>query len=430
MVEPLKIAVAGLGTVGSGTVSYLQKNEKLMTMRTQRPIQIVAVSARDKNKVRDLDLSAYRWVDDALALADLPDVDVVCELIGGASGTAQTLAEKTLAAGKSLVTANKALLAHQGKALAQLAEQHGGALMFEAAVAGGIPAIKTVREALAGNTISSVQGILNGTCNYILTKMGAEGLDFAPVLQEAQKLGYAEADPSADVDGYDSAHKLAILAALAFGVEPDFRAVSTEGIRRISGVDISFARQLGYKIKLLGVARQTDKGLEQRVSPCLVPMGDSLASVDGVLNAVQIHGDAVGPLALIGRGAGAEATASSVISDLVDLARGTTPKPWGQVAESLAKAKPLADPESLGRWYVRLQVADKPGVLADVSAVFRDEAISISSILQHGPQTGASVPVIIVTHETNKSAISKALAKIAGLESVWEEPLSLRIENF
>ena len=427
--NPLKIAVAGLGTVGGGTVSFLQKNAKIIEARAGRKIEVVAVSARDKSKARDLDLSAIRWVEDTAALADLPDVDVVCELIGGVGGVAQTLCEKTLASGKALVTANKALLATHGAALAALAEKNNVPLMFEGAVAGGIPAIKTVRESLAGNQIASIKGIMNGTCNYILTRMANEGMDFAPALAEAQRLGYAEADPSADVDGFDTAHKLAILAALAFGVKPNFKSVSIEGLRRITGMDLAFAAELGCRIKLLGVAKPSENGLEQRVSPCLVPVSSSLAHVDGVLNAVQLNGDAVGPLALIGRGAGSEATASSVLSDLIDIARGVTVKPWGRNVSELVSAAP-ADPSQIaGCWYIRLKLSDKAGVLADIAAILRDEVISIKSLLQHEGGDGKAVPVIIVTHEVNQAAIAKALSKIAALETVWDEPFCLRIEN-
>jgi len=425
----LKVAIAGLGTVGGGTFRLLQDNAALIEKAVGRPVKVVAVSARDPSKARGLDLTGVDFVADALALTDRPDVDVVCELIGGIEGPARDLCEKTLENGKALVTANKALLAHRGTELAALAEKKRVSLSYEAAVAGGIPIIKTLREAVAGNKVLSVQGIMNGTCNYILSRMTHEHLDFADVLAQAQELGYAEADPTADVDGFDSAHKLCVLAALAFGVKPDMNAVTLEGIRRISSVDLALAAELGYRVKLLGVARRHESGIEQRVGPCLVPMSSPLASVDGVLNAIQLRGDAVGPLTLIGRGAGAAATASAVVGDLVDLARGSMVNPWGRPVGELVACGRFAGENSLGRWYIRLQVTDRAGVLADVASILRDEAISIESLLQHGRETVHSVPVIIVTHKTNEATLRRALARIAQLEAVWEEPFCLRIEH-
>ncbi|MDD2325549.1 MAG: homoserine dehydrogenase [Alphaproteobacteria bacterium] len=430
--KPFNVAIAGLGTVGGGAVALLQKNAALIEKRAQRPVRIVALSARDKTKDRGLDLSGIAWVDDPCALAQREDVDVVCELIGGTDGKAAELCTATLTAGKALVTANKALLAARGGALAALAQKHGGALMFEAAVAGGIPAIKVVRESLAGNSLSCVQGILNGTCNYILTRMEAEGLDFEPVLRDAQKLGYAEADPSADIDGHDTAHKLAVLSALAFGCPPEASRPVVEGIRRLTQADIRYARELGFRIKLLGVARyDVAQGLEQWVAPCLVPVEAALAKVDGVLNAVQLEGDAVGPLALIGRGAGAMATASSVVGDLVDLARGIRPQPWGQAVDGLSALPPKDETAEGASWYIRLQVADKVGVLADIASILRDRAISIATILQRGEAApeGGVVPVIIVTHHAPKAAITEAVAGLAALPDSGERPLCLRIEG-
>lgn len=425
----LNVAVAGLGTVGAGTVRLLQQNAAQIEQSVGCPITVVAVSARDKDRVRDVGLKGIAFFDDALALADIPGVDVVCELIGGHEGVARTLCEKTLSNGKSLVTANKALLAHHGVELAALAEKNKVRLLFEASVGGGIPIIKTLREAMAGNQILSVQGIMNGTCNYILSRMTHEHLDFADVLVRAQQLGYAEADPSADVDGFDTAHKLCVLSALAFGIRPDLSCVSIEGIRRITSVDLEFAAQLGYRIKLLGVARKYDRGIEQRVSPCLVPNSSTLAPVDGVLNAIQLEGDAVGPLTLVGRGAGAAATASAVVSDLIDVARSSKVNPWIKPSTELVPTPAFPAQKSMGRWYIRLQVTDKAGVLADIAAILRDQAISIESLLQHGQETEHSVPVIIVTHATNEATLRAALAQIAKLESVWEDPFCLRIEK-
>jgi len=425
----LNVAIAGLGTVGAGTVRLLQQNAASIEASVGRPIRVVAVSARDRDKPRDLELGGIDFFDDALALPALPDVDVVCELIGGADGLAKALCEKTLANGKALVTANKALLAQHGADLGRMAEAKNVALCFEAAVGGGIPVIKTLREAMAGNRILAVQGIMNGTCNYILSRMTHEHLDFADVLVRAQQLGYAEADPSADVDGFDTAHKLCVLSALAFGVTPAMEAVSVEGIRRITSVDLDFVARLGYRVKLLGVARRYEGGIEQRVSPCLVPMDSTLASVDGVLNAIQLEGDAVGPLTLVGRGAGAAATASAVVGDLADIARGTKVNPWMRPASALAVSALFPPEKSLARWYLRLQVTDRAGVLADIAAILRDRAISIESLLQHGQETEHSVPVIIVTHVANEATVRAALAQIAKLDTVWEEPFCLRIET-
>ena len=322
MTRPLSVGIAGLGTVGGGVLKLLRDNAEIVTARAGRPIAVTAVSARDRSKDRGVAVTGLRWYDDPVALAGDPGVDVVVELIGGSDGPARALAEAAIGAGKPLVTANKALLAVHGAALARLAEERGVTLKFEAAVAGGIPAIKALREGLAGNRISNVAGILNGTCNYILTQMRERGREFADVLADAQKLGYAEADPSFDIDGVDAAHKLAILAALAFGRPVSFDDVHVEGIRRISALDIAFATELGYRIKLLGIARQTEAGIETRVHPCMVPQTAPIARVDGVFNAVVAEGDFVGRVMLEGRGAGAGPTASAVAADLIDIARG------------------------------------------------------------------------------------------------------------
>jgi homoserine dehydrogenase len=350
---------------------------------------------------------------------------VVVELIGGSEGPSKTLAEAAIAGRKNLVTANKALLAVHGAALALAAEDAGVTLGFEAAVAGGIPIIKTLREGLAGNRIFRVAGILNGTCNYILTTMREEKRDFADVLADAQALGYAEADPAFDIDGVDAAHKLAILAALAFGRQVDFCSVHVEGIRRISALDIAFAEELGYRIKLLGIARETPAGVEVRVHPAMVPKTALLASVDGVYNAVLAEGNFVGTVFLQGRGAGAGPTASAVVADLIDIARGTKIPVWG-AAPSVAAAVPIAAHH--GAYFLRLMVVDQPGVLADVTAILRDHGISLESMLQHGRKPGEAVPIVLVTHETNEAAIGRAIARIAILESVLEEPALIRIE--
>jgi homoserine dehydrogenase len=377
---------------------------------------------------RGVSLAGLRWHEDALALSSDADVDVVVELIGGAEGVARTLVERSIAAGKAVVTANKALLAIHGAALAQAAEESGVVLGFEAAVAGGIPVIKALREGLAGNRISRVAGILNGTCNYILTVMRVEGKDFAEVLADAQALGYAEADPSFDIDGVDAAHKLAILAALAFGRPVDFSAVHVEGIRRINALDISFAEELGYRIKLLGIAQETAAGVEMRVHPAMVPKAALLASVEGVFNAVLAQGDFVGQVFLQGRGAGAGPTASAVVADLIDIARGSRIPVWGAKGAQLMAAPSVPISQHQGAYFLRLMVVDQPGVLADVTAILRDHGVSLESMLQHGRKPGEAVPIVLVTHETNEAAIEKAIARVAKLEAVLEPPALIRIE--
>ena len=428
MTRPLSVAVAGLGTVGGGVLKVLRDNADIVTARAGRPIAVTAVSARDRTKDRGVPVSGLRWYDDPVALATDPAVDVVVELIGGSDGPARALAEATIAAGKPFVTANKALLAVHGAQLAAMAEERGVPLAFEAAVAGGIPVIKALREGLAGNRISRVTGILNGTCNYILTQMRERGREFADVLADAQKLGYAEADPSFDVDGIDAAHKLAILAALAFGRPVAFDAVYVEGIRRISALDIAFATELGYRIKLLGIARQAETGIETRVHPCMVPVAAPIARVDGVFNAVVAEGDFVGRVMLEGRGAGEGPTASAVVADLIDIARNRTTPVWGAAAAALSAAPSVPMSAHVGPYYLRLMVVDRPGVIADVTAVLRDQGISLESMLQRGRSPGEAVPVVLVTHETRESAMTDALARIGALNTVMEAPTLIRIE--
>ena len=424
----LRVGIAGLGTVGTGVVRLLRDNAALIAARAGMPIEVTAVSARNRGSDRGVSLAGLRWHEDALALADDADVDVVVELIGGAEGTAKALVERSIIAGKAVVTANKALLAIHGTALARAAEESGVVLGFEAAVAGGIPVIKALREGLAGNRISRVAGILNGTCNYILTVMRVEGKDFAEVLADAQALGYAEADPSFDVDGVDAAHKLAILAALAFGRVVNFASVHVEGIRRINALDISFAEELGYRIKLLGIAQETPAGVEMRVHPAMVPKAALLASVDGVFNAVLAQGDFVGQVFLQGRGAGAGPTASAVVADLIDIARGTRIPVWGAAGAQLIAAPAVPISRHQGAYFLRLMVVDQPGVLADVTAILRDHGVSLESMLQHGRKPGEAVPIVLVTHETDEAAIEKAIARIAMLEAVLETPALIRIE--
>jgi homoserine dehydrogenase len=428
MTRPLSVGIAGLGTVGGGLLKLLRDNAEIVSARAGRPIAVTAVSARDRLKDRGVAVTGLRWYDDPVALASDPGVDVVVELIGGSDGPARALAEATIGAGKPLVTANKALLAVHGAELARSAEERGVALGFEAAVAGGIPAIKALREGLAGNRISNVAGILNGTCNYILTQMRERGREFADVLADAQKLGYAEADPSFDIDGVDAAHKLAILAALAFGRPVSFDDVHVEGIRRISALDIAFASELGYRIKLLGIARQTEAGIETRVHPCMVPQTAPIARVDGVFNAVVAEGDFVGRVMLEGRGAGAGPTASAVAADLIDIARGRFTPVWGAAASALSSVPSVPMSSHVGAYYLRLMVVDRPGVIADVTAILRDIGVSLESMLQRGRSPGEAVPVVLVTHETRESAMRQALDRISALPTVMEEPALIRIE--
>ena len=429
MMQPLRIAIAGLGNVGAGTVKLLQQHAEDLARRCERPIEIRAVSARDRRRDRGVDLSRYAWLEDPVALAQLPEIEVVVELIGGAEGPARDLLEAALAAGKHVVTANKALLAHHGTMLARRAEAKGVSLGYEAAVAGGIPIIKTLREGLAANRIERVYGILNGTCNYILTVMRQSGREFADVLADAQSLGYAEADPSFDVDGIDAAHKLAILAGVAFGCEINFAGVQVDGIRNVSAVDIAFAEELGYRIKLLGIARPTEFGIEQRVHACMVPLGTPIAHVEGVYNAVVTEGDFVGQNICEGRGAGAGPTASAVVSDLIDIARGRSQPTFSVPASELKRlpASPMA--RHRGAYYIRLMVVDKPGVIADVAAALRDEEVSMEAMIQRARSPGEAVPVVLTTHETEEAAMRRALERITRLASVTEPPHMIRIES-
>lgn len=429
MSKPLSVGLAGLGTVGAGVLKLLRDNADVVAARAGRPVAVTAVSARDRARDRGVSVTGLRWYEDAVALASDPGVDVVVELIGGADGVARTLVESAIAARKPVVTANKAMLAVHGAELAAAAEAAGVPLGFEAAVAGGIPVIKAVREGLAGNRITRIAGILNGTCNYILTRMTTEGREFAEVLSDAQRLGYAEADPSFDIDGVDAAHKLAILGALAFGRPVAFQAVYVEGIRRVSALDVGFARELGYRIKLLGLARATEAGIEARVHPCMVPEDAPLARVDGVYNAVVAEGDFVGRLMLEGRGAGAGPTASAVVADLVDIARGRMTPVWGAASGALSDAPSVPMTAHVGCYYLRLMVVDRPGVIADVTAVLRDHGVSLESMLQRGRAPGEAVPVVMVTHETAESEMRAAVEQIGELDAVLEEPAVVRIEG-
>ena len=427
-IAALRIGVAGLGTVGAGTLSLLRTNQELIAARCGHALQVTAVAARDRNKKRGVDLGAARWFDDPLAMAADPGIDVVLELIGGSDGIAKALVETAIAQGKHVITANKALIAHHGTALAHQAEKAGVVLAFEAAVAGGIPAIKCLREGLAANRIARIYGILNGTCNYILTTMRESGREFGDVLAEAQRLGYAEADPGFDVDGIDAAHKLAILAALAFGSEVDFSGVYVEGIREVSALDIAYADELGYRIKLLGLARLVGDGIEQRVHPSMVRAEAPIANVDGVFNAVVAEGDFVDSILTEGRGAGAGPTASAVVADLIDIARGIRLPTFAVPAGRLQRLPSLQMEHHEGAYYVRLMVLDQPGVIADVSAALRDARISMEAMLQRGRAPGEAVPVVITTHNTREADMTEALRRISALDTVLELPRMIRIE--
>ncbi len=427
---PLRIGIAGLGTVGAATAALLRRNAPLLSQRCRRRLELVAVSSRDRAKNRGIDLSGVSWVPDALDLAARPDIDVVVETIGGSEGVARALVEAALGNGKHVATANKALIAHHGNELAALAESQRVALAFEAAVAGGIPVLKTIREGLAGNRLYEVHGILNGTSNFILTEMRTSGAPFAATLAEAQRLGYAEADPSFDVDGVDTAHKLSLLTALAFGRRVDFDGVSIEGIREIDPVDIAFAEQLGYRIKLLGIARLTGNGVEQRVHPCMVPASAPIAAAEGVFNAVVTSGDATEKVLMVGRGAGGGPTASAVVADLVDIALGRISPPFGVPVADLLPAEPADMAARQGAYYLRLKVEDRPGVVAEISAILRDEDVSLESVLQRGHSPGLHVPLVLTTHQAQEGRMRRAVSRIAELAAVAESPCLIRIEGF
>jgi homoserine dehydrogenase len=427
MAQALRVGLAGLGTVGGGVVKLLDANAALIERRAGRPIEVVAVSARDRTRDRGVDLSRFEWVDDTAALATHEGVDVVVELIGGSDGPALVLARSTLQRGRAFVTANKAMIAHHGLELAELAETSNAALKYEAAVAGGIPVIKGLREGAAANEIGRVYGVLNGTCNYILTTMEQEKRDFAEVLVEAQALGYAEADPSFDIDGIDTAHKLSILASLAFGTRLDFDAVAVTGIRHVIAADIAEAHALGFRIRLVGLAEANAKGLFQRVHPCLVPLDHPLAHVVGSLNAVVAEGNFVGRLFMEGRGAGEGPTASAVVADLIDIARGEYGPAFAMPVASLVQPAAAAAGERRGRSYLRFTVADRPGVLAEIAAAMRDAGVSIESLIQRGAAPDGSVLLAMVTHEAPERCVADALDRLDGSPSIVGRPMLMHI---
>jgi len=433
MAKTVRLGVAGLGTVGGGVLDILAKHGDLIAARAGAKIEVAAVSARNRSKKRGQDISRLKWFDDPVKLAAESGIDVFVELMGGEGDPAKAAVEAAIAHGKHVITANKALLAHHGAALARAAEAKGVALNYEAAVAGGIPIIKTLREGLAGNRVGKLFGIMNGTCNYILTKMANEGRSFADVLKEAQALGYAEADPTFDVGGFDTAHKLAVIASLAFGTEVNLPAIDIEGIERVTLDDIRNASEMGYKIKLLGVAVATEEGIEQRVNPTLVKKGSPVSDTDGVFNAVVVKGDFVGDLMLEGRGAGAHPTASAVLSDVADIARGNLRPVFGVPAASLKPYRAAPQRAHEGGFYVALELHDRPGSVAAIARILADEKISIESIFQRGKQDEATpratAPFILITHDTVETAMRAALARIETDGHVASTPRMIRIER-
>jgi len=440
MAEPLKIGLAGLGTVGTAVVDLLERGRDKLIARCGRPIEVVAVGARSRSKKRSIDLKKFRWIADPAALAADPAIDVFVEVIGGAGDPARRAVETALAAGKPVVTANKALLARHGHRLAVLAERHQVALNFEASVAGGIPIVKTLRESLNGDAVTRIYGILNGTCNYILSRMERDRLAFADCLREAQRLGYAEADPSFDVEGHDTAQKLAILASLSFGTKIDEAAVFVEGISSITLADLDAAAELGYRVKLLGVAVRTEAGIEQRVHPTMVARDSAIAQVMGVTNAVSIDAEGFAPITLVGPGAGGHATASAVVADIGDIARGVRTAPFGRPCARLTASKQAPMQRHEGGYYIRLAAVDRPGTFAAIARLLANEKISLESIMQrhHGarPHGGddprspdAPAPVILITYATSEDAVRRALKAIKRQGVIAGKPQVIRIEK-
>ena len=426
MTTPLRLGIAGLGTVGVGIVRIVQKHSALLALRAGRPVEIVAVSARSKTKNRDVDLSNYEWEDDPVALAKRSDIDVFIEVMGGHDGPAKDATEAAIATGKDVVSANKALLAIHGQALAEAAEASDRVIRFEAAVAGGIPVVKSLTEGLAGNEITRVMGVMNGSCNYILTRMQDAGLSYEAVFDEANQLGYLEADPELDVGGIDAGHKLALLSSIAFGTQVDFDAVELEGIGSVTIEDINQAADMGYKIKLLGVAQMTGRGLEQRMSPCLVPDTSPLGQLQGGTNMVVLEGDAVSQIVLRGPGAGEGPTASAVMGDVMDIARGMRVSTFGQPAKTLRKAR-AARAAVPAPYYLRLQLIDKPGALAKVAQALGEAGISIDRMRQYD-HADTTAPVLIVTHKTTRTALEEAMADFKSTGVVTGTPVAIRIE--
>jgi homoserine dehydrogenase len=433
--KPIKVGLLGLGTVGAGTFNVLLRNQEEITRRAGRGIEVTMVAVRDVKKAEKLLGHACRMVDDAMQVAHDPEIDIMVELIGGVELPRQ-LALAAIAKGKHVVTANKALLALHGNEIFKAAQEKGVIVAFEAAVAGGIPIIKSLREGLAANRIEWVAGIINGTTNFILSAMRNQGLDFATALTQAQELGYAEADPSWDIEGVDAAHKATIMASIAFGIPMQFDKAYVEGINQLQATDIRYAEQLGYRIKLLGIAKRTKTGIELRVHPTLIPNTRLIANVEGAMNAVLVQGDAVGASMYYGKGAGAEPTASSVIADLVDVTRLATADPEHRAPhlafqpDSLSREVILPIAEVTTSYYLRLRVADQAGVLADVTRIMADLSISINAMLQKEPAEHESqADIIILTHQTQEKNVLQALQKIEQLPTVFGRVIKIRLEE-
>lgn len=433
--QSVKIGILGLGTVGSGTVNVLTRNSREISRRAGRDIEIYRAADRDLDKPKGCDTSAINLTDDAFDIINDPEIQIVVELIGG-TGVAKDLVIKAIENGKHVVTANKALIAIHGNELFELAQEKGVTISFEAAVAGGIPIIKAMREGLAGNRIEWLAGIINGTGNFILTEMREKGRDFADVLAEAQALGYAEADPTFDIEGIDAAHKLTIMASIAFGIPLQFDKCYTEGISRIAQEDVLNANELGYRIKHLGIAKKTTAGVELRVHPTLIPQRRLLANVNGVMNAVVVKGDAVGPTLYYGAGAGSEATASAVVADIVDIVRALTTDPENRVPHLAFQPDALKDTpilpmsEVVTSYYLRIHTLDKPGVLADITRILSNEGINIEAILQKQPEEHEGmVPIIMLTQAVVEKNMDQAIAQIEALDTVPDSIMRIRMES-
>ena len=423
--EIINIGIAGLGTVGSEVAKQLQSNSEFLNRKAGKQLNLVAVSANNKNKNRNFDLSNLKWFTNAASMSETNEIDLVVELIGGSDGIALDLCKNSLIKGKSVVTANKAMMSKHGYELAKISEKNKCSIAFEASVAGCIPIIKSLRDALSGTRVNSISGILNGTCNFILTEMREKGISFAEVLKDAQEKGYAEADPTFDVDGIDAAQKLTILSAIAFGIAPDNKNLSISGIRDVDVTDILFAEELGYRIKLLAYSK-LDNGLVQEVSPCMISLDKQISNVEGVLNAVELETELAGSVLLTGYGAGAEATATAVLSDIISIAQDKQPNVFGTRVSSLQLDVKQGDKEN-NRYYMRLNVIDKSGVLASVTEIFKKYGLSIESLLQRGRNPNEEVPVVITTHETDHKTLTSVIKELSNSKELISKPVCMKI---
>ena len=423
--EIINIGIAGLGTVGSEVAKQLQSNSEFLNRKAGKQLNLVAVSANNKNKNRNFDLSNLKWFTNAASMSETNEIDLVVELIGGSDGIALDLCKNSLIKGKSVVTANKAMMSKHGYELAKISEKNKCSIAFEASVAGCIPIIKSLRDALSGTRVNSISGILNGTCNFILTEMREKGISFAEVLKDAQEKGYAEADPTFDVDGIDAAQKLTILSAIAFGIAPDNKNLSISGIRDVDVTDILFAEELGYRIKLLAYSK-LDNGLVQEVSPCMISLDKQISNVEGVLNAVELETELAGSVLLTGYGAGAEATATAVLSDIISIAQDKQPNVFGTRVSSLQLDIKQGDKEN-NRYYMRLNVIDKSGVLASVTEIFKKYGLSIESLLQRGRNPNEEVPVVITTHETDHKTLTSVIKELSNSKELISKPVCMKI---